>query len=177
MFTLLYTVQPWEQGIRVRLGKHTILQGPGIHFKLPFIDIIYIQNTRVRMMNTHNQTISTTDGKSLSLAGSVRYKIKDILLLHKTLHQAEETICQEIQSLVAQYVMTHCLEACSPVNIQGYVNTHINLLPYGIVDTEFFMTNCTYVKTFRIISDSIDTWSSTALNTQEPKSSSGSLLL
>ncbi len=39
-FNWLYILQPWEQGVRVRAGKHIKKVNGGLHFKLPYLDKI-----------------------------------------------------------------------------------------------------------------------------------------
>ncbi len=36
-------IQPWERGIRVRFGKNQKLLNGGVHFRIPFLDTIYVQ--------------------------------------------------------------------------------------------------------------------------------------
>jgi len=44
IFKIWVIVQPWEQGLRVRLGKHIKLVNGGLYFKIPYIDSYYIQS-------------------------------------------------------------------------------------------------------------------------------------
>lgn len=41
-------IQPWEQGIRVRLGKKRVRLEPGIHFRIPYLDAVFKQSNRLR---------------------------------------------------------------------------------------------------------------------------------
>ena len=44
-------VAQWELGLRIRLGKKTKALNPGIHFRIPFLDRIYIQSARLRTIS------------------------------------------------------------------------------------------------------------------------------
>lgn len=158
-FQCLYVVQPWEQGVRVRAGKGVVLHGPGVHFIIPFVDQVYVQNTRLRMMHTSTQTLSTADGRPLTLAGSIRYRIDDVLKLYLTLHQAESTVKQELQARIAEFVITHSLTECRAQAIQDAVNSSMDLGRYGLAEVEFYLTDCVHVRTYRLISDSMQQYS------------------
>ena len=58
-------VAPWEQGLRVRAGKHVLLLKPGLHVRIPYIDQVFIQSSRLRIVHLAMQTVLT----ELSSAG------------------------------------------------------------------------------------------------------------
>ena len=60
-----YTVQPDEEAVSIRLGKYTITNGPGLHFKLPFgIDrVIKLQTKRVHQLEFGFRTRDTSAGR------------------------------------------------------------------------------------------------------------------
>lgn len=62
LFQWWFTVMPWEQALRIRKGSKVTLLGAGLYFKIPFIDAVYVQTTRMRMIDTPMQTMSTKDG-------------------------------------------------------------------------------------------------------------------
>jgi hypothetical protein len=41
-------VQPWEQCLRVRMGKHVRMLPSGFHWRLPLIDTVFKQSVRMR---------------------------------------------------------------------------------------------------------------------------------
>jgi len=97
-------VQPWQQGFRVRLGKHTMLMEPGIHLRVPIIDQMYVQPIRLRVISIKDQCLMTSDKKIVALAGSLGYKINDVLKLYKTLHQPAETVEQLVMGVISKAV-------------------------------------------------------------------------
>lgn len=48
-FQIWVVVAPWEQAVRVRLGKHLSVLNAGVHLKLPFADLVYLQSVRLRI--------------------------------------------------------------------------------------------------------------------------------
>ena len=151
IFKWWFVVQPWELSIRVRCGKHIRKFGPGIHVKLPFFDCAYIQNVRTRNSILQPQTITTTDGKTVTICGTLRYRIEDVLKLYTSLHQPEDTICQEVEAIITQYIIVNALEDCTAYKISQYVADNVDLTKYGLADIEFFITDFAVVRTYRLI--------------------------
>jgi len=146
-------IQPWEGAIRVRLGKQVKLLKGGVHFKIPYVDSIYRQTIRLRYCHVGVQTVTTRDGKTITLSSSIGYKIADIATLYNTMHHAEETIRQLAMSEIACYVQEHVLLECRPAIIEGVTSKSINLEKYGIATDGICIVNFAVVKTYRLISD------------------------
>jgi len=50
-------IAPWEIGVRVRLGRNADAMQPGFHFRIPFVDVITLVNTRLRIDGTPPVTV------------------------------------------------------------------------------------------------------------------------
>jgi len=145
-------ITPWEQGIRIRLGKHVLLLEPGIHVKFPIIDKIHIQPIRLRVICTSDQSIMTADQKVVILAGSLSYRIIDLLKLYETLHNPTETIEQQVLGIISSCVFKTNLADLSPEILVDAVNEQIDLTDYGLENAGFFLTCFASVRTYRLIS-------------------------
>lgn len=151
-----FVVEPWEQAIRVRFGKNVRLFEAGIHVKIPFFDVVYTQNVRRRISDIPLQTMTTMDGKTMTIHGSIGYKILDVMKLHMTLHDAERSVQQEIMGHITHHIVNNNVVNCRPADIIDYVKKHANLEQYGLGDMDFFLTGMvSNVPTFRLIQDSI----------------------
>ncbi len=151
-----FVVEPWEQAVRVRFGKHVRLIHAGVHFKIPFFDVIYKQNVRRRVSGIPVQTLTASDGAPVTVHGSIGYKICDVLKLQQTLHDAEVSVQQELQGLITNYVVSHSAPDCTPEKIIAGVKKKLDLSKYGIGDADFFLTGfVASVPTYRLIQDSM----------------------
>lgn len=146
-------VAPWERALRVRLGKRVVVLDAGIHFRIPGVDRIHIQGIRMRAADLPLQTVTTKDGKAITMAGVLQYAIYDLLKLYNTLQHAEDTIVNLATAIIAQYVATHGLDDCTPAAIQQYVDENIDLSQYGIDQVKCSVVDYAVVKTYRIIKD------------------------
>lgn len=144
-------VAPWEQAIRVRLGKRVRLLGAGVHLRIPGADLFYVQSTRARVSVLPSQTLTTSDGKALTIAVTVRYRIDDLLRLYQTLHHAEGTIANIVMGAVGEYVVTHSLSECGPASFGLAVTERSDLSAYGLADVAVTVVTFASVKTYRLI--------------------------
>lgn len=168
-----FIVEPWDQAIRVRLGKNLRLYGPGLHFKIPYADVLYCQNVRRRVMGLGNQTTTTRDGAVITVNGSLGFRIADVLKLHQTLHDADGTIMLQVSGAVARYVARHDTVECTPEKITAAVQSVLTLDQYGLADVEFFMNSyVSNIPAIRLINDSIGGvyYGSTSLSTNNNSS-------
>lgn len=153
IFQWWFTVMPWEQALLIRNGKNVKLLGAGIYLKVPFIDAVYIQTTRMRMVDTPMQTVSTKDSSTLTIKTVIGYTIDDIQVLYNRLYHPEMTLNSMSMGYVGEFVRDHNIEEVTPSNIEGYVNSKILASSYGLKDLTIKITTFAIVKTFRLIQD------------------------
>ncbi len=148
------TIAPWEQGLRVRLGRRVKLLHAGIHLKLPIIDVLYIQTVRIRISSLGRQTATTQDGKAVTLSGAVGYAIEDIEKLYRSLHHAEDTIQSLARARIAQFIAVHSADECrSYMEQQISADLGHELSAYGLSEVRVYVTEFAIVRTYRLIGD------------------------
>ena len=92
LFSAAYTVNPTEMaGVR-RLG--TVITdapvGPGLHFKLPFLDTVDRLEVSINTMSIDNLTVYTIDNQAVQVGVSITYRIPPSAVL-KLLYQVGRT--------------------------------------------------------------------------------------
>lgn len=152
LFNWLYVVMPWEQALRIRAGKHIRKIQPGIHLRIPFIDIVYKQGSRIRAVSLDDQTVTTKDGQTISFCGSIRYRIGDIEKMYANVHNPSDTLRQETQGIITAYFATHRSEDCTMELIRKHTSNKLDFSNFGFIDVEFFLKDFAKVKTYRFIS-------------------------
>lgn len=153
-----FVVLPWEQAVRVRAGSHKRLYNAGLHFKVPFLDYVWTQNTRRRASSVEAQTLSTKDGKTITLAGSLAYRVEDVMLLQVSLHQAAATLGQMVAGACSSFVITHDFSDCTPNAIVQAVNAAITeeFSRVGLRDVRYFLTDfVTTDRTYRLVQNGV----------------------
>ena len=161
------TISPWEQAVFVRGGKRVRVIGPGIHLRIPFFDQVYCQTTRLRVLQGSPQTITTKDGKTLTIVMALGYSIVDIKKVYMGLYQPESTLCNILQSSVAEAVREANYEECTPAYIEQKAVKDISIDDYGLKFEYVKATGFSQVKAYRMIQDGH--WTPNELNTNTPK--------
>ncbi len=77
LFVWWTTVRPWEAGIRIRLGKQVHHLSPGIHLRIPYIDEMYVESTRLRSIQMPPQDLTTKDGRYIMIKTVLQFKVVD----------------------------------------------------------------------------------------------------
>jgi hypothetical protein len=175
LFQWWVIIAPWQQGVRVRFGKRTKLLQPGVHFKLPLFDVVYMQPIRLRAQYVGSQTMTTADGKAISLASAIQYEITDLLMLYRTLHDVHDTIEQQVQGVLGGYIYSQRLGDLKPCSAEKHLVDSLDLSQYGLKVHNFKLTNFAVVRTYRLISGEIGHFTGwqnrleTSLAMDEPK--------
>lgn len=146
-------VMPWEAGLRVRAGRWVKVLRRGIHLRVPFIDSVYKQTTRLRVASMPMQTLTTKDGKTVSVTAAVGYSIKDIRVLYEKLHQPETTIANIAMSGLASFVNTHALDECTPAKIEAATLELLKLEEYGLGEGYVKVVSYAVARTMRLLMD------------------------
>jgi regulator of protease activity HflC (stomatin/prohibitin superfamily) len=147
------TIMPWEQAIRVRFGSRQSLLGCGLHWRIPYVDQIYRQSVRLRLTCLPIQTLSTLDGKTITLAGTFAYRIVDLAKLYNTIHHAETTVQFMAMSRIAAFVHSSSSKDCGPKAIEDALKATIDVAQYGLESDGVKIVDYATVKTYRLIND------------------------
>lgn len=166
LFQWWFTVMPWEQALRIRKGKNVKLLGAGLYLKIPFVDSVYIQTTRMRMIDTPMQTVSTKDGNAVTLKSAIGYTIDNIQVLYNKLYHPEMTLSSMSMGFVGEFVRENLISEITPLNIEKFVNSKITASDYGLKNLTVRITTFAIVKTYRIIQDNSGLYESLSM---EPK--------
>lgn len=170
--TWFCVVQPWEEALRVRLGNKISTFKPGIHFIIPFADVLYVQNMRLRVIHCNEQTITTADGKPLCVTGNISFQVNDIYALYQSVHQPEYVLRRDVQAAIALYVSNRTIIECHTSELENFVNASLDLERYGLTGNGFCLTDWLIVKSIRLINQGLGEWINSNFNTDQPRISS-----
>lgn len=150
-FKFWFIVDPWEEAIRVRFGKHQKLWTPGIYFRIPHFDKIFVQETRLRIVSMPLQSVTLYDKTTLTIKCAIGYKVNDILKLYDTIHQPETTIINIALDKVCVYLNNAI--SVSEEQIKSTVLEELRETDFGIEFEYLKITSMCEVRTYRLIQD------------------------
>ena len=67
----------YERGVLFRLGRFHAIRGPGLYFKIPFIDTVDTVSLQIETNEIAHQEMITKDSISLMLSAVVFFRVKD----------------------------------------------------------------------------------------------------
>lgn len=157
LFVWWVVIQPWEQGLRVRSlpfrrQKRCILK-PGFRFRIPYLDAVFMQSTRLRFTTLRPQTLTTQDNQTITLSGVIGYSIVDIDKLYDTLHQAEDSLRCRAQTAIAKFVPSHKFADCGPERIEEDAAAEVHFEQYGLSLDSICLTSYARLRAYRLIMD------------------------
>ena len=154
-FKFWYVIEPWQQCLRVRLGKHVQRKGPGLHLRIPYLDSIHAESSRYRTALCASQTLTTKDGKVLVCSVATGHSLGDIYKFYTTLANADDTINQTVSSFVADYVSRTDSTELEVNKLSDDLTSmlHEEFEKYGLKDVTVRIQDFAYIKAFRLIQD------------------------
>jgi modulator of FtsH protease HflC len=94
----IYVVNEGEQALVVRLGAPVgVVDKPGLKFKAPFIDSVYVTSTRSLLLEPPLEQVIMGDEKRLEVQPYARYRIVDPLRFYQALRTSEAANAQLAQ--------------------------------------------------------------------------------
>src|SRR5277367_123313 len=94
----IYVVNEGEQALVVRLGAPIgVVDKPGLKFKAPFIDSVYVTSTRSLLLEPPLEQVIMGDEKRLEVQPYARYRIVDPLRFYQALRTSETANAQLAQ--------------------------------------------------------------------------------
>lgn len=99
----VYSVDQRERAIVTRFGKVIrYTDGPGLHFKTPFLDTVHYYDARILNLDTEPRTFLTVEKKNVVVDSYVKWRIADLLKFYVSVGgdelEASERLSQVINS-------------------------------------------------------------------------------
>lgn len=152
-FRVLVTILPWEIGVRTRLGNRIAVWQPGLHIKLPFIDDVRPVNTRLRIAHAGDQTITTLDGKVLTVSMAIGFLILDPVAALLRLHDPEASCAALAQSATADFVGRRLAVDVKARDLEAHALAFIKDNSAGYSFEFARVTDFAYIRTYRILNE------------------------
>ncbi len=154
-------VPPWQRALRLRLGTHQTELSAGIHLKIPYIHQVYVQNTRLLIVDTPNQTVTTADGRVVTLSAVVGYRIVDIKRVFNSIQSPKDAVNSLAMGAISAHITSRGSAECSIPAIEADLVAQLDTKDWGLTFDLIKITDFAFVKTYRFITNdgSTNFWS------------------
>jgi regulator of protease activity HflC (stomatin/prohibitin superfamily) len=107
LFRFWFVLQPYEQGVLVRLGRFVRVMEPGFHWILPFgVDMVHSEGVVPATHSLGDEATATKDGRTVAFHAVVTYQVRDIrkamLDVFDTDHAVRDACAGEIGKLMRE---------------------------------------------------------------------------
>ncbi|WP_373089638.1 protease modulator HflC [Sneathiella sp.] len=129
----MFTVYQSEQAIVMQFGKpQSVIQEPGLNFKLPFVqDVVYVDK-RVLSVSTKREEVVTRDQKRLMVDSFARFRIANPLLYYQSFgnieiaYQRLETILNsQLRQNLGREILTNIVSG-ERSNLMNQIRLQVN---------------------------------------------------
>lgn len=154
-FRFWAVIPAWELGLRVRRGKEVSSLAPGWHWVIPVIDQIEQVPVKLQIVNLPNQSLRTTDDKTVAVSAAIAYTVTDIVKLYTTVHNYDDSLVNLTMGIIADYIANHTWAECSLDKMQNQVSIRVRreAKPWGIEVDHVYITDLCLHKALRLLTE------------------------
>jgi len=117
-------VDPWELGLRVRLGKHYRVMAPGVYWRWPLgIDRFFTIVVPTQTVDLPEITVETSDRTPMLISLATRYKVVDIVQAKVHTQDYESSLLTDVTMVATEWInatpyadvtAANLIKACQP---------------------------------------------------------------
>jgi membrane protease subunit HflC len=146
-------VDQWEAGVHLKTGKFHRVVYPGLNWKVPFFDKIWVTPIITQTVNLSPQTLTTLDERSVVLTSIVRYHVVNVHSFLLNVMHANDVLIDMTQGIIRDIVETTNWDDL--VDLTNIVTPAVNdeVAKWGIVVEAVKFPDLGEIKTYRIIGD------------------------
>lgn len=136
-----FTVHQTEKAIVLQLGEPLPeVYGPGLHFKMPFIQNVVYFDARVLDYDARSREAFTVDKKAIVLDNYARWRITDPLQFYRTMRtipgaqaRLDDVVYSQLRALVGAYSLTQVVSSHRSAIMKEVTDKVAALMkPYGV---------------------------------------------
>lgn len=151
-FWPLYIVRQNELAIFLRCGKWKRNIGPGLYFRIPFIEEIESVVSKTQIVNLTNQSLTSEDGMSVAISGAIEYSISNPRKCLLDVQDFDESLVNLCLISIAKIVRNKCFRCdIDELETDVYDILDRRAESWGIDVTEFRITDYVDHSVLRIL--------------------------
>ena len=136
-----FTVHQTQKALVLQLGEPLPeVYGPGLHFKLPFIQNVVYFDSRVLNYEARSREAFTVDKKAIVLDNYARWRIIDPLQFYRTMRtipgaqaRLDDVVYSQLRALVGAYTLTQVVSSHRAAIMKEVTDKVSDLMkPFGV---------------------------------------------
>jgi len=111
LYLSYFIVRQWERVALIRLGRIVKIEDKaGLHFKIPFIDRLYVVDMRMQTIQLKGQTTITKDNISVSIDTVVFTKVEDPMKVILQIEDYKDAVAKYAQTSIRDIMGKYSLD-------------------------------------------------------------------
>lgn len=150
-----FVVTEMESACVLRFGKFLKKCNAGIHFKMPFADVVYQYYVVTQTSHLTPQTLTTLDKQSIVVRAIVRFNIFDVEKYTLSIWDAHDAINDTVQGIINNIVKTHSWETIlNGIEDEITEKASTTLENWGIEVEKVTLSDLGAIRTIRLLNNS-----------------------
>jgi len=144
----------YDRGVRLRFGKPRGEElGSGLHWKIPFVDVILTHMVKTKTINLIEQTVTTKDYKSIVVKAVIKYEVTDVATLLLEVNDATDALADMVQGIIRDKIIEKFWNECnSQVLTNEIAKTAKNeAKKWGLKILEVTLTDLAEMRSIRLL--------------------------
>lgn len=146
-------VNQWEEGVHLRNGVFLRVVKPGLIFKRPFFDKIWVTPVITQTVNLSSQTVTSLDERNVVLSSIVRYHIHDVKKFLLGVMHANDVLIDTTQGIIRDIVEKTTWNDLVDLNKSVKPEVNKQVQKWGITVELVSFPDLGEITTYRIIGD------------------------
>lgn len=135
----LRVVQQYEQGVLFRLGRVIRETPPGLHWIIPFIDVLRRVSLRIVTMPIQSQGIITRDNVSVDVSAVAYFKVvdatKSVVAIENVFSAIDQIAQTTLRKVVGQHTLDETLAETDRINVNIREILDVQTEDWGVIVT------------------------------------------
>lgn len=153
-------IEHYNRGVRLRFGKAKVdkegkvkVLGPGLHWRIPFVDVISTHMIKPTTMDLSEQTITTRDGQSVVVRGVLKYEVHDVATLLLEVDSPAAAVADMSMGIIRDALVERDWAECNDPALPGQIAIKIRreAKKWGINVLQLTLTDLSIMRSIRLM--------------------------
>lgn len=153
-------IDHYNRGVRLRFGKarkdesgEFKVLGPGLHWRIPFVDQISTHMVKPTTMDLSEQTITTKDGQSVVVRGVLKYEVHDVATLLLEVDSPAAAVADMSMGIIRDAFVERDWKECNDPALPGQIAIKIRreAKKWGVNVLQLTLTDLALMRSIRLL--------------------------
>ncbi len=149
----IVVIDPYQKGLRLRLGKSKGVLNSGWHWRIPFADNVIVQMVATTTIPLPEQTVTTKDNMSIVVRSVIKYEVSDVEKFTIDVYDAKDAMSDMTLGIIRDIFITKNWAECNDPEISKAITIKARAEAdrWGLKINKVTLTDLGLMKSIRLI--------------------------